>query len=82
MYRRHFWPEHDRANRAWIAATAARLETIAAPAIARLEQIYDTRWFTAPVRVDVVWVGTWEPYLEGKVTSDAAVAATMAGLSQ
>ena len=57
VYRRHFWPDHDRANRAWIAATAASLETIAAPAIARLEQVYDTRWFTAPVRVDVVWVG-------------------------
>jgi len=58
VYRRHFWPEHDRANRAWIAATAASLETIAARAIARLEQVYDTRWFTAPVRVDVVRVGS------------------------
>ena len=57
IYRRRFWPAHDRANRAWIAAHAVKMREIARPVIARLEKLYAVRWFAAPVRVDVVWVG-------------------------
>lgn len=57
IYRRRFWPAHDRANRDWIAAHAAKVRQIASPMIARLEKLYAVRWFAAPVRVDVVWVG-------------------------
>jgi hypothetical protein len=57
IYRRRFWPSHDRANRKWIAAHSARVRTIAPEVIARLEKLYQVSWFAAPVRVDVVWVG-------------------------
>jgi hypothetical protein len=57
IYRRHFWPAHDRANRAWIDATVQRVRTIAPQTIPRLEQLYGVPWFSSPVRVDVVWVG-------------------------
>ena len=57
VYRGRFWPEHDRANRAWIAAAVERIRVIGAPTIARLAHVYETTWFTSPVRVDVVWVG-------------------------
>jgi hypothetical protein len=56
IYRRHFWPSHDRANRAWIAATVERLRTIGPETIGHLERLYGVPWFTQPVRVDVVWV--------------------------
>ena len=57
VYRRHFWPTHDRANRAWIGATTDGLKTVAPDVIKRLEQLYGIPWFTSATRVDVVWVG-------------------------
>jgi hypothetical protein len=57
VYRRYFWPAHDRANRAWIDATAEKVRTIAPTVIPRLEKLYDAKWFSSPVRVDIVWVG-------------------------
>jgi len=60
IYRRHFWTAHDRANRAWIGATAERLKTVAPDTIALLETLYGVKWFTSSVRADVVWVGNRE----------------------
>jgi hypothetical protein len=57
VYRRHFWPIHDRVNRSWIEAASGRLKTVAPDVIKRLEQLYGVPWFTSPTRVDVVWVG-------------------------
>jgi hypothetical protein len=57
IYRRHFWPLHDRTNREWIQATVERLRTIEKDIVAAQERMYGRPWFTAPVRVDVVWVG-------------------------
>jgi hypothetical protein len=57
IYRRHFWPAHDRANREWIAAVADRVRKTGPDIIARLEKLYGVPWFSKPVRVDVVWVG-------------------------
>jgi hypothetical protein len=56
IYRRHFWPAHDRANREWIAATTERLRSVASEVIGRLEKLYGVPWFTTPVRIDIVWV--------------------------
>jgi len=58
VYRRHYWPDHDRRNREWIATTTARARTIAPRTIARLEKLYARSWFTSPVRIDIVMVGT------------------------
>jgi hypothetical protein len=60
VYRRHFWPEHDRANRAWVAATTERLQQVARDVIPRLEALYGVKWFPSPVRADIVWVGNRE----------------------
>jgi hypothetical protein len=57
VYRRHFWPAHDRANREWIAALDERMRAAGADVIPRLEKFYGVAWFTEPVRVDVVRVG-------------------------
>ncbi len=53
VYRRHWWPAHDRANRAWAAALAPRLERLGAQLATRLAKVYQSDWPVAPVTVDV-----------------------------
>jgi len=57
IYRRHYWPEHDRANRDWIRATGDLLRSIERAIVQSHERLYARSWFTSPVRVDVVWAG-------------------------
>ena len=57
VYRRYWWPEHDAANRAWIADVARRTTPLAPQIIERLTSLYRVTWFQTPVRVDVVRVG-------------------------
>jgi hypothetical protein len=57
VFHKYFWPEQDRVNRAWIAAMAERIKTIAPDVIPRLEKLYEAKWFSSPVRADAVWVG-------------------------
>jgi hypothetical protein len=57
VYRRHFWPGHDRANREWMRATGDLLRTIEREIVSRHERLYGRPWFSSPVRVDIVWVG-------------------------
>ena len=57
VYRRALWPQHDRANQAWIADVASRLQQIAPQVVPRLTRVYATPWFTAPVRVDITYYG-------------------------
>jgi hypothetical protein len=56
VYREHWWAAHDRANRSWIAATIANVTALAPGVPDRLAGLYHTPWFTAPVRIDVVFV--------------------------
>lgn len=57
IYRRYWWPEHDAANRAWIADVARRTAPVAPQIIDRLTSLYGVKWFDTPVRVDVVRLG-------------------------
>lgn len=57
VYQRHFWPQHDAANRGWTAATVERMQSIAPETIAKLEKLYGVKWLSSPARADVVWVG-------------------------
>jgi pimeloyl-ACP methyl ester carboxylesterase/cephalosporin-C deacetylase-like acetyl esterase len=53
VYRAHWWPTHDAANRGWIAEVTPRLERYG-PAIAkRLAQAYRVEWPAEPIPVDV-----------------------------
>lgn len=60
IYRKYWWPAHDRANRAWISDIAPRIEDIAKDVTARLATLYRTPWFTEPVRIDIVRVANWQ----------------------
>jgi hypothetical protein len=56
-YRRVLWPRYDKANQAWIADVASRLEQIAPAVVPRLSRVFGTPWFTASVRIDVTYHG-------------------------
>lgn len=53
VYRRHWWPAHDAANRRWIADLVPLLVLHGDAAVRRLEEVYGGTWPADPVRVDV-----------------------------
>jgi len=53
VYRAHEWPEHDRANRKWIAAVSPLVREKGVEVSQRLAEIYQTRWPKQRIRVDV-----------------------------
>jgi hypothetical protein len=57
VYRAHWWPEHSKANRAWIASETALVDKYGPTIIPRLAVSYATPWPAPPIRVDVVWYG-------------------------
>ena len=57
VYAKYWWPAHDRANRAFIAEALPRIAQLGPEVTAKLERLYDTRWFQTRARVDIVRVG-------------------------
>jgi hypothetical protein len=53
VYRAHLWPEHDRANRRWIARVAPLVREQGVGLSERLADIYQTRWPRQKIRVDL-----------------------------
>jgi hypothetical protein len=60
IYRKYWWPSHDRANRDWIADIVQRTREIEKEVTARLAALYETPWFADPVRVDIVRAANWQ----------------------
>ena len=56
IYRTHYWPAHDRTNRAWIETTVASIRDVSSDVIAKLERFYGVSWLDSPIRLDVVWI--------------------------
>jgi hypothetical protein len=54
VYRAHWWPAHDRANRAWIAAVAPLIHADGNTLTQKISAAYETPWPADPLRVDVV----------------------------
>ncbi len=54
VYRKHWWPAHDKANRAWIASVGPAVEKTAPEVITQLEGLFRHRW-AAPLTVDVTY---------------------------
>jgi hypothetical protein len=55
VYRAQWWPEQDRANRAWISDVAPLIRQMGTSLAAQLAEIYRQEWPQGPMRVDVVW---------------------------
>lgn len=53
IYQKHWWPEHDRVNRAWIAAVQPLLARHGTALSQGLTRTYDTTWPSNPVPVDL-----------------------------
>jgi hypothetical protein len=59
VYRAHLWPEHDRANRRWIARVAPLVRQQGVGLSERLASIYQTKWPKPKIRVDVSAYANW-----------------------
>jgi hypothetical protein len=59
VYRAHRWPMDDRANRAWIKRTAPLVREQGVGLSNRLADIYQTRWPSERIRVDVTAVANY-----------------------
>lgn len=58
-YRTQYWPDHDRSNRAWIAAITPLLAKYGANMKKELAAIYATEWPQSPIRTDVSVNANW-----------------------
>jgi hypothetical protein len=69
IYQKHWWREHDRVNRAWIAAVQPLLERHGTALSQALTRTYDTTWPSTPVPVDLsVTAGPAGAYTTGPPT--------------
>ena len=57
VYRAHWWPQHDRANREWIAQVAPLIQKMGVELSVQLADVYQRPWPSQRMRVDVVWYG-------------------------
>jgi hypothetical protein len=57
VYRAHWWPEQDRANREWIAQVTPMVQQMGVELSGQLADIYQRPWPAGRLRVDVVWYG-------------------------
>jgi hypothetical protein len=63
IYRAHWWPEQDRANRAWIAAAGQLIHRYGTAVSRILAATYQAPWPANPIRVDVApYAGPWGAY--------------------
>ena len=53
IYRAHWWADHDRANRRWVARVAPLVREQGVGLSERLADIYQTKWPKAKIRVEV-----------------------------
>lgn len=53
IYRAHWWPDHDRSNRRWVARVAPLVREQGVGLSERLADIYQTRWPKDKIRVEV-----------------------------
>jgi hypothetical protein len=53
IYRAHWWPDQDRANRRWVARVAPLVREQGVGLSERLADIYQTQWPREKIRVDV-----------------------------
>jgi len=72
VYRAHWWPAHDRANRAWINALSPLIDQHGKELSEKLSAAFGAPWPDRPVRVDVVayanWAGAYTSLLPSRIT--------------
>ena len=53
IYQKRWWPDHDRANREWIAAMQPLVDRHSAALSQALARVYDTSWPRDPIPIDL-----------------------------
>jgi hypothetical protein len=70
IYRERWWPQHERANRFWIAVATPMVQQFSRTLINQLTTAYKAKWPTDPIRVDVVeyanWAGAYTTFGDGQ----------------
>jgi hypothetical protein len=59
IYRAQWWPQHDRANRFWIAVATPMVKQFSQTLIKQLTSAYKAKWPADLIRVDVVEYANW-----------------------
>jgi hypothetical protein len=59
IYRARWWPQHERANRFWIAMASPMVKQFGPMLIKQLTAAYREKWPATPIRVDVVEYANW-----------------------
>ena len=59
VYRSHWWPQHDKANRFWMAVVTPMVQQFSQTLINQLTAAYKAKWPTDLIRVDVVEYANW-----------------------
>lgn len=59
VYKKHWWPEHDRLNRTWIGHVAPMLEKCDDDVAERLAQAYGGEWPSERIRIDLSAYANW-----------------------
>ncbi|HMF56535.1 MAG TPA: hypothetical protein VK619_09340 [Pyrinomonadaceae bacterium] len=59
VYRAHWWPQHDRVNRFWIAVATPMVRQFSRTLIEQLARAYRAKWPAGLIRVEVVEYANW-----------------------
>jgi hypothetical protein len=59
VYRTHWWLEHDRANRSWIAGVSPLVQRMGRDMARDLAVVYQANWPSEKIRVDVTRYAGW-----------------------
>ncbi len=54
IYRKHWWPDHDRSNRRWVVRVSPLVREQGVGLSERLAEIYQAKWPKEKIRVEVV----------------------------
>jgi hypothetical protein len=77
IYRRYWWPAHDAANRAWIAAAEPLVAAHGRELGQRVAQAYGVSWPNQPIPVDLsVTAGPLGGYTTGHPVTHTTIAST------
>ena len=75
VYEGHWWPRHDRVNRAWIDDVVPHLQRLAPLVAPGLARSYGGDWPDTPVRVEVSYYANWAGEIDRQTALDRMVAA-------
>ncbi|MDX1394028.1 MAG: hypothetical protein R3195_06550 [Gemmatimonadota bacterium] len=73
VYRRYWWPDHDRRIREWIRGAVEGISTVSPDIRVRIAYLLETDWFETPARVEVTYYGRAYTTLEPRPLTLLAV---------